>query len=81
MEPSTLDSPAAESTATRISLTPGFDIAGYRGSLTVGLFPDGRPGEIFIQISKKGTTTIGGLMDTVATPPSRSNTGCRSRNW
>ncbi len=51
---------------TRMSLTHSFEIAGHAGYLTVGLFPDGQPGEIFIQISKEGST-IGGLMDTVAT--------------
>ncbi len=51
---------------TRMSLTHSFEIAGHQGYLTVGLFPDGQPGEIFIQISKEGST-IGGLMDTVAT--------------
>jgi ribonucleoside-diphosphate reductase alpha chain len=43
-----------------------FEIAGHKGYLTVGLYPEGQPGEIFIQMSKEGST-IGGLMDTVAT--------------
>jgi ribonucleoside-diphosphate reductase alpha chain len=51
---------------TRVSLTHKFDIAGHEGYLTVGLYEDGQPGEIFIQMSKEGST-IGGLMDTVAT--------------
>jgi ribonucleoside-diphosphate reductase alpha chain len=51
---------------TRRSLTHKFEIAGHEGYLTVGLYPDDRPGEVFIQISKEGST-IGGLMDTVAT--------------
>jgi ribonucleoside-diphosphate reductase alpha chain len=51
---------------TRVSLTHKFDIAGHEGYLTVGLYEDGHPGEIFIQMSKEGST-IGGLMDTVAT--------------
>jgi len=51
---------------TRISLTHKFDIAGHEGYLTVGLYENGQPGEIFIQMSKEGST-IGGLMDTVAT--------------
>ena len=50
---------------TRVSLTHKFDIAGHEGYLTVGLYEDGQPGEIFIQMSKEGST-IGGLMDTVA---------------
>jgi ribonucleoside-diphosphate reductase alpha chain len=53
-------------TDTHQSLTHKFEIAGHKGYLTVGLYPDGRPGEIFIQMSKEGST-IGGLMDTVAT--------------
>ena len=53
-------------TDTRMSLTHKFEIAGHKGYLTVGFYPDRRPGEIFIQMSKEGST-IGGLMDTVAT--------------
>ncbi len=51
---------------TRVSLTHKFEIAGHKGYLTVGLFDDGAPGELFIQMNKEGST-IGGLMDTVAT--------------
>lgn len=51
---------------TRRSMTHKFEIAGHEGYLTVGLYPDGRPGEVFIHISKEGST-IGGLMDTIAT--------------
>ncbi len=51
---------------TRVSLTHKFEIAGHKGYLTVGLFEDGQPGELFIQMNKEGST-IGGLMDTVAT--------------
>jgi ribonucleoside-diphosphate reductase alpha chain len=51
---------------TRMSLTHKFEIAGHEGYITVGLFPDGQPGEVFVQMSKEGST-IGGLMDTVAT--------------
>lgn len=53
-------------TDTHTSLTHKFEIAGHKGYLTVGLYPDGQPGEIFVQMSKEGST-IGGLMDTVAT--------------
>ena len=49
-----------------MSLTHKFEIAGHEGYITVGLYPDGRPGELFVQMSKEGST-IGGLMDTVAT--------------
>lgn len=51
---------------TRSSLTHKFEIAGHEGYITVGLHPDGQPGELFVQMSKEGST-IGGLMDTVAT--------------
>jgi len=53
-------------TDTHMSLTHKFQIAGHKGYLTVGFYPDQQPGEIFIQMSKEGST-IGGLMDTVAT--------------
>src|SRR5881398_2295477 len=51
---------------TRISLTHKFEIAGHEGYITVGLYEDGQPGELFITMSKEGST-IGGLMDTVGT--------------
>jgi ribonucleoside-diphosphate reductase alpha chain len=51
---------------TRMSLTHRFEIAGHEGYTTVGLYPDGQPGELFVQMSKEGRT-IGGPMDTVAT--------------
>jgi hypothetical protein len=51
---------------TRMSLTHRFEIAGHEGYITVGLFEDGLPGEIFITMSKEGST-IGGLMDSLAT--------------
>ncbi|HEY0368588.1 MAG TPA: vitamin B12-dependent ribonucleotide reductase, partial [Chthoniobacterales bacterium] len=56
---------------TRMSLTHKFEIAGHEGYITVGLFEDGQPGELFIQMAKEGST-IGGLMDTVATLTSLS---------
>src|SRR5207302_11087537 len=51
---------------TRVSLTHKFEIAGHEGYITVGLYEDGQPGEVFIQMAKEGST-IGGLMDTVGT--------------
>jgi len=51
---------------TRASITHKFDIQGYEGYITVGLFEDSTPGEVFITMAKQGST-IGGLMDTVAT--------------
>jgi ribonucleoside-diphosphate reductase alpha chain len=51
---------------TRMSLTHRFEIAGHEGYITVGLYEDRQPGELFITMSKEGST-IGGLMDTVGT--------------
>jgi ribonucleoside-diphosphate reductase alpha chain len=51
---------------TRQSLTHKFTIAGHEGYLCVGLYPDGRPGEIFITMAKEGST-IGGIMDSFGT--------------
>src|SRR5262249_24112315 len=51
---------------TRTSLTHKFEIAGHEGYITVGLYEDGQPGELFITMSKEGST-IGGFMDTVGT--------------
>ena len=49
---------------TRVALTHKFDIAGHEGYITVGMFEDGQPGELFVQMQKEGST-LGGLMDTV----------------
>ena len=51
---------------TRKAVTHKFDIAGHEGYLTVGLFEDDQPGELFITMAKEGST-IGGLMDGVGT--------------
>jgi ribonucleoside-diphosphate reductase alpha chain len=56
---------------TRRSLTHKFNVAGHEGYLTVGLFEDGKPGELFITMSKEGST-IGGLMDSLGTAVSVS---------
>ncbi|MGH9172763.1 MAG: vitamin B12-dependent ribonucleotide reductase, partial [Vicinamibacterales bacterium] len=50
--------------ATRRSLTHKFSVGGHEGYVTVGLFEDGTPGELFITMAKEGST-IGGLMDTI----------------
>ncbi len=50
----------------RAAVTHKFDIAGHEGYITVGLYPDGQPGEIFLKMAKEGST-ISGLMDTLAT--------------
>ncbi len=52
--------------AERTAVTHKFDIAGHEGYITVGLYPDGQPGEIFLKMAKEGST-ISGLMDTLAT--------------
>ncbi|MFN0067938.1 MAG: vitamin B12-dependent ribonucleotide reductase [Limisphaerales bacterium] len=49
---------------TRRALNHKFNIADHEGYLTVGLFDDGRPGELFVTMAKEGST-IGGLMDTI----------------
>jgi ribonucleoside-diphosphate reductase alpha chain len=51
---------------TRTAFTHKFDIVGHEGYLTVGLFEDGQPGELFITMAKEGST-IGGLMDSIGT--------------
>ena len=53
-------------TDTRHALTHKFDIAGHEGYLTVGLFDNDQPGELFITMAKEGST-IGGLMDSIGT--------------
>lgn len=52
--------------ATRKSLTHKFEIGGHEGYVTVGLYADGRPGEMFIAMAKEGST-VGGLMNAFAT--------------
>jgi len=49
----------------RVSLTHKFNIAGHEGYITVGLYPDGTPGELFITMAKEGST-VSGLMDSFA---------------
>jgi ribonucleoside-diphosphate reductase alpha chain len=50
----------------RQSITHKFSIAGHEGYITVGMFEDGTPGELFITMAKEGST-ISGLMDSFAT--------------
>ena len=56
---------------TRQSITHKFNISGHEGYLNVGLYPDGRPGELFITMAKEGST-VGGLMDSFGTAVSMS---------
>ena len=51
---------------TRKSVTHKFNVAGHEGYLTVGLYENGAPGELFITMAKEGST-IGGLMDSLGT--------------
>ncbi len=51
---------------TRMGKTHKFNVAGHEGYLTVGLYEDGTPGELFITMAKEGST-IGGLMDSLGT--------------
>jgi ribonucleoside-diphosphate reductase alpha chain len=53
----------------RKAVTHKFDIQGHEGYLTVGLFEDGTPGELFVTMAKEGST-ISGLMDAFATQTS-----------
>ncbi len=52
--------------ATRRSITHKFEVAGHQGYLTVGLYEDGCPGELFIVMAKEGST-VGGIMDAFGT--------------
>jgi ribonucleoside-diphosphate reductase alpha chain len=50
----------------RASITHKFALAGHEGYITVGLYKDGTPGELFIRMAKEGST-VSGLMDSFAT--------------
>ena len=61
----------------RRSLTHKFSIGGHEGYITVGMYDDGAPGEIFITMAKEGST-ISGLMDASPRPSaSTCNMACR----
>jgi len=49
----------------RDSVTHKFSVGGHEGYLTVGMYPDGRAGEIFIKMAKEGST-LSGVMDGLA---------------
>ena len=55
----------------RLSLTHKFNVGDHEGYITVGLYKDGSPGEIFIKMAKEGST-VSGLMDCFATAVSLS---------
>jgi ribonucleoside-diphosphate reductase alpha chain len=50
----------------RHSITHKFSVAGHEGYLTIGMYQDGAPGEIFIVMAKEGST-LSGVMDSFAT--------------
>jgi ribonucleoside-diphosphate reductase alpha chain len=50
----------------RVAITHHFSVGGHEGYLTVGLYPNGEPGEIFIRMAKEGST-IAGLMECFGT--------------
>jgi ribonucleoside-diphosphate reductase alpha chain len=50
----------------RVGITHHFSIAGHEGYLTIGLYPNGQPGEIFIRMAREGST-IAGLMECFGT--------------
>jgi ribonucleoside-diphosphate reductase alpha chain len=52
--------------ATRRSLTHKFKVGDHEGYVNVGFYPDGRVGEVFVTMSKEGST-LGGLMDALGT--------------
>jgi len=55
----------------RESITHKFSIGGHEGYITVGMYEDGTPGEMFITMAKEGST-ISGLMDSMAVVTSLS---------
>lgn len=50
----------------RRAITHHFSVGGQEGYVTVGLYEDGQPGEVFIKMAKEGST-VSGLMDSFAT--------------
>ena len=50
----------------RKAITHKFEITGHQGYLTVGMYEDGSPGELFLVMAKEGST-VSGLMDAFAT--------------
>ncbi|HTT33148.1 MAG TPA: vitamin B12-dependent ribonucleotide reductase [Methylomirabilota bacterium] len=49
----------------RASITHKFSVGGHEGYITVGMYDDGRPGEVFIKMAKEGST-LSGVMDGLA---------------
>lgn len=62
MDSNVISGPARERLpAERKAITHRFSVDGHEGYLTVGMYADGRPGEIFIRIAKEGSTLSGTL--------------------
>jgi ribonucleoside-diphosphate reductase alpha chain len=61
----------------RSAVNHHFSIAGHEGYLTVGLYPNGQPGEIFVRMAKAGST-IAGLMECFGTVAG-TLAGCHTR--
>ncbi len=55
----------------RYAITHKFSVGGHEGYITVGLYPEGQPGEIFLTMAKEGTV-VSGMMDAFATAVSLS---------
>jgi len=70
-EPILVARPRRRLNDTRASLTHKFTIEGHEGYITVGLFEDNTPGEIFVTMAKEGST-LSGMMDAFATSISLS---------
>jgi len=70
-EPILVARPRRRLNDTRASLTHKFTIEGHEGYITVGLFADNTPGEIFVTMAKEGST-LSGMMDAFATSISLS---------
>ena len=56
---------AIDTAQAKLSITHKFKVGGHEGYLTVGLYRDGMPGELFITMAKEGST-VSGLMDSFA---------------
>ncbi len=50
---------------TRQSITHKFSLSGHEGYISIGMYDDGTPGEMFLKMAKQGST-VSGLVDTIA---------------
>ena len=63
----------------RVEVGRKFKVGEYEGYIHVGLFEDGTPGDIFVDIAKEGTTLAGLMNSFMISVCSASSTACRSR--